>query len=209
MRWKTTSDNSRRSLRNDDRGISWTLDALAMGAIMIGALVIAMQAAPTQADQSIVQDYSQAQLQQDGNDILTAASATGDLKNTTLYWDDSESTWVDAGGQSTYISPPLGHPMDRELRQIFQQDGISYNVEVQYQTVSGAYEDERIVYQGTPGQHAVVVSSHLISIQDDTSLAGPDAGTTVSESSSFYAPDAFPASSKYNELRVYIVLWRS
>jgi hypothetical protein len=180
-----------------------------MGVVMLMAVLIAIQAAPTQGSEALAQNYNEAQLKQDAQDVLSAAGETGRLKDATLYWDDAEGTWVDAGGDQTYVSPPSGHPMERVLKDMVQRDGISYNMVIEYRTVSGSYEDRPVVYQGTPGANGVAVASSTIQLQDDTNLVGPDSSETVSSSSSFYAPDAYPAAQKYNVLRVYIVLWRS
>jgi hypothetical protein len=206
---RETDSTDDRASQGRDRGITWTLDALAMGAIMIAAVLVAIQAAPIQETEAAAESFDEAQLRQDGRDILTAARETGRLRDAVLYWDDSAGTWAQAGGEQTYVTPPAGHPMKRLLRDLVQDDGISYNVEVQYRTVSGDYEDRLIVYQGTPGADAVVVESGSIQLQDDTNLVGPDSGETVSSSSSYFAPDAYPPSQKYNVLRVNIVLWRS
>lgn len=206
---RSRTDDSRRRFAADDRGITWTLDAIAMGAVMMVALMVAIQAAPAQNSEAVAENYNEAQLKQDGQDVLSSAHATGRLKDSTLYWDDSAGTWVDAGSDPSYVTPPVGHPMERLLKDVIQRDGISYNVEIQYRTVSGSYEDRSVVYQGTPGADAVAVASSTIQLQDDTNLVGPDSDETVSSSSSFYAPDAYPTAQKYNVLRVYIVLWRS
>jgi len=84
---------------------------------------------------------------------------------------------------------------------------MAYNIAVIYQTEDGSTKTKRVYYQGTPGAHAVS-AQHTIVLNDDTHLTGPDSSLTVSESSTFYAPDAFPESSKYNLLQVRIIVWK-
>lgn len=196
-----------RRLSRDDRGQAWTFDALLMLALMVGGVIYAMQLLPAHETRAVTDDFVEAQLQQDANDLLAIASETGALRNATLYWDDSEGQWVDARADGVYTRVPPDHPLSNGLTAVFDSNAIAYNIDVVYQTSSGDSQRIRMVYQGTPGAHGVSVASTVILYDDDYLINQGDTGT-IKQSSNFYAPDIFPESSKYNVIRVQIVAWR-
>jgi hypothetical protein len=193
--------------QRDNRGLYYTLDAMLFAGLLIVAVVLAINAAPTQGSQDVAADRAEAQLQTNAQDVLAVANSTGRLKETTLYWDDSAGRWVDSGSSERYFKPPSDHPLETPLSKIFEQENIAYNIAVIYQTEDGSTETKRLYYQGTPGAHAVSAQYTTV-LNDDTHLRGPDSDRTVSESSTFYAPDAFPESSKYNILQVRMIVWK-
>lgn len=198
---------SREDFREDNRGLYFTLDALIFAAILVAALGFAIASAPTQQTQSVAEDMAEAQLQTDAQDVLAVANGTGTLTDATVYWDDSAGRWAGSDSSGVYFRPPDGHPLETPLSQVFERNNIAYNIVIIYQTADGTTKTERVYYQGTPGAHAVSATNTVV-LKDNTFLTGPDSDTTVSESSSFYAPDAFPESSKYNILQTRIIAWK-
>jgi hypothetical protein len=189
------------------RGSALTLDAFLAAGLLLAGLAVAISAAPAQQRQVAAADMAEAQLQTDVQDILSVANSTGALEKTTTYWDDSAGQWVDSGSSGRYFKPPDGHPLETPLTNVLRRNNIAYNVAIIYQTPEGGTSTKRAFYQGTPGSHAVS-AAYTVVLKDSTHLTGPDNSMTVNESSTFYAPDAFPDSSKYNIVQVRIIAWR-
>lgn len=193
--------------RESDRGQAWTFDALLMLALMVGGIIYATQLLPVHDSRTVANDFVEAQLEQDASDLLAVATATGDLPNATVYWNDSAGHWVDADPSGMYTRVPPGHPLEEPLTSVFDRNAIGYNVEVIYQTEAGESAVHRMVYQGTPGAHGISVSTSVV-VYDDTHLTNQDGSTTLENTTNFYAPDIFPESRKYNVLHVRIIAWK-
>lgn len=193
--------------RGSDRGQAWTFDALLMLALMVGGIVYATQLLPVTDSRVVANDFAEAQLEQDSSDLLAVAAATSDLLNATVYWNDSTGRWVDANPSGMYTRVPPGHPLEEPFASVFDRRAVGYNVEVEYQTTDGESAVQRMVYQGTPGAHGVSVSTSVV-IYDDTHLMNQGSNEIVADATSFYAPDIFPESRKYNVLQVRIVAWK-
>jgi hypothetical protein len=187
----------------DTRAVFHTLDAIATVAILIAALVAAYQLVGASGGGQ-VDSVSNQQQQVRAADALEASESTGALKNATLYWDDSAGAW--ANGDSYYTEFPSGHPLQPAFSAFFSGTGVKYGITIQYLKADEGTENQRLFYQGTPGPAAVVAETTL-RLNDTDELVGPSSGTTLENSSSFYAPDAFPDQSQYNLVTVQIVLW--
>ena len=196
------------SPNSDDRGQALTLDAIIMAAALIFGLVTAAQIMVGNTTTTVADDLTEQQVQQDASDLLEVSNATGDLKSAITYWDDSAGRWVDSGSKGFYTTSPGGHPLEVPLKDVFGENDISYNIDVVYQNPDGTSDTYRMYYQGTPGAHAVSASFTTI-VYDDTNLSGPDSSETLSSSSTYFAPDAFPYSQKYNILEVRIIAWKA
>lgn len=193
--------------KDSDRGQAWTFDALLMLALMVGGIIYATQLLPTHDNRAVAEDLVEAQLEQDVSDLLAVATATGDLRSATVYWDDTNGRWVDSGSAGVYTRAPPGHPLDIPLSSIFDTNAIGYNIEIVYQTVDGESDVHRMYYQGTPGAHGISVSSTIV-LYDDTSLSSPSSQVPLVDTSNFYAPDVFQDSPKYNVIQVRIIAWK-
>jgi hypothetical protein len=187
----------------DNRGIAFTVDAILTALLLFSAVAYAAAQMPANPDQEVQDATAKSQLQQDVTDTLSVAHDRGDLNASTLYWDDDEANWQNVGGDSTYVQPPPGHPLEIPLNSFYTERGVGFNINVIYQRADGTSGTERMFYQGTPGPNAVVASQTVI-IEDDDKL--PD-GTEVQNASSYFAPDALPTNDRYNVFRIQIVMW--
>jgi len=191
------------SLFDDNRGIAFTIEAVLTSLLLLSAVAFAATQLPENPGEKASDQAAKTQLQQDSTDMLAVARDRGDLKDAGLYWDDSDGNWEDASGSDPYVQPPNGHPLELPLESFYTTEGVGLNINVIYQNPDGTTGTKRMFYQGTPGPGAVVASQTVI-IQDDDQLAD---GTEVQNSVSFYAPDAFPNTNRYNTLRIQLVIW--
>jgi hypothetical protein len=197
------------SLHHDQRGQQLTLSALLAGLILLSSLVTAMTLTPATGTREAAADLNQRQLQQDVQDILQIAQTRGTLKDTVTYWDTSDGDWANnPTGSSYYVQAPSGHPMHDALSNVLVENGYGYYITLVYKKSGGGTEMKRHLYQGAPGNHAVVAETKVV-LQDSDNLHGPDSSETVSSASNFYAPDAFSGSTKYNVIRVRLIAWNA
>lgn len=193
--------------REPDRGQIWTLDALLMVALMVGGMVFALQLFPIGDSQAVEADLVEAQLEQDLTDLLAVATASNDLLYSTVYWNSSGEHWIDGDEPGPYTRVPSDHPLYEPLTMVFDRTGVGYNIDIVYGTASGELAVTRMVYQGTPGRHGVATSASVV-LYDDMNLTKVNGNSKRIGSGSFYAPDIFPESRKYNVLRVRILAWK-
>jgi hypothetical protein len=189
---------------NSDRSIMYTLDGVFMALVLMSGLLVAMSHAPDGGD--FDRQLSEMQQESDAQDLIAISAEKGSLKDATLYWDDSAGEWVNANSRGEYVTVSSSHPLS-EILSILEDRGFAYGIIVEYLSPSGALNQIEMVNQGTPGSRAVSVSQ-TVTLQDDTNLYGPDSSMTVSDSSSFFAPDAFSGPT-YNILTVHLVVWRT
>lgn len=194
------------ALHTDDRGIYHTLSAIGFLVAIVAGIVVSIQAVPLDEKRATAADFEEAQVSEKARDVFAVANATGDLQQSVVYWNDSAGQWIESGSSGYYTHPPSGNPLETPLQRLLRNDGIGYIIDVRYQAGNGTTSRERMVYQGTPGTHAVT-ATHSVLLYDDTELASDD--TTLSEAESFYAPDVFPDSPKYNVVQVRIIAWKS
>lgn len=197
----------RRIHRGSDRGQAWTFDALLMLALMVAGVVYAMQVVPIQEYRSVADDLAEAQLEQDVTDLLAVATASTDLLDATVYWNETGGHWVGVERAGPYTRVPTGHPLEVPLAMVFDRTAVGYNIDVVYQTDSGDSVVEPMVYQGTPGAHGVVGSASVV-LYDDSYLTKVSDSIKIRNLATFYAPDVFPESRKYNVITVRITAWK-
>jgi hypothetical protein len=189
-----------------DRAVSFTIDALFMTLFLVGGLLLAFQFAPN-PNAETESELAEMRFESEITDLVAIESERGNLEDALLYWDDSAGTWANAGGDDYYTTVGSGHPLT-EMTSTLDGRGMNYGITVEYLDDSGATFQEELINQGAPGSEATVASQSFV-LEDSTPLVGPDSGKTVKQSSSFYAPDAFPESDTYNIITVYVVVWQN
>jgi hypothetical protein len=191
-------------LSHSQRGIMYTIDALFTGLILLASLAVAYNVAPT--DGVAQENIDQQQLDHEFESLYDIAVEKGDLLNATLYWDDSNGEWVNAGFNDHYVSPPASHPLTPYLERL-EERGYAYRIVVEYLDGSGDTQQQAFATQGTPTSDAIS-QTRVVRLRDDYNLTGPSSGTEIQDASTYFAPDAFSSSNQYNILRVKILLWR-
>lgn len=180
-----------------------TVDAIVMALILFASLGVAYSIAPSGGD--VDERMAEQQLESDGEDLIEISAQNGTLEDSILYWDDSAGKWLNSGSNGEYVVPPDDHPLNTTIS-ILENRGLSYGITVEYVGSSGQTEQTRMVHQGAPNADPVVISE-TITIQNEDNLVGPDSDTTVENSSSFYAPNAFD-SSTYNIITIRVLIWK-
>lgn len=188
-----------------DRSMAYTMDAVLFSLVLLAGLSLAFVQI-SDGGEDISDQLSEQQLESDLESLVEIGQTSGALQRSTVYWDDSEGTWVGLSSKNSYSGIPNSHPLDGTFMPL-ERRNIEIGLTVEYVTSSGFTNQIRSVHPGSPSAQAVVHSETVV-IKDDTNLAGPDSSMTVSDSSSFFAPDAYPNSDTYNTLTVYVIVWQ-
>lgn len=191
-------------LTQRQRAIMYTIDGLLMSLVLLTGLVVAYQIAPSQA--ALEEDIDEQRLQTEFESLYDIAAAENNLKNATLYWDDSAGEWVGSNYDSHYTTPPPGHPLSSILSEL-EERGYAYSLQIEYLNSKGVSEQHTYFEQGTPTSDAIVLSE-TVGIQNNDSFVGPSSDTTPHESSTYFAPDAFKNSQRYNIFQIRLIVWR-
>lgn len=219
------------------RGQAFTLEAIVGGFVLVAALVFAVQVtAVTPLSASTSNQFIETQQAGTARGVLSAAgeeSGVRDsaLKRAVLFWGDEDSDGnrefhCANSGRAYFTGDPdlstcnlaLGDPFsDRippnELGSKFglaYSDGVAYNIVLSFRTTSGDIKTQRLVFQGSPSDNAVQVTS-LVTLYNNDELytsEGVRSGTDIdSGAAAFYAPDAH-GSGLYNVIKVEVTVWR-
>lgn len=193
---------------DDSRGQVFTLAAVIAALILMAGLLYAMSITPASGERETIDDLNKEQDHDLVADFLNVGMETGKISEAVLYWDRSEGDWVSAPSSGYYARTPSAHPLHAPLERLFVDEGVAFNIAVEYQTPSGDTDLQRMVYQGTPGPGAVYATSTIV-LYDDDNLHGPDDSHTLENTPSYFAEDANPNSNRYNTIRVRIIAWRT
>ena len=207
--------------RRDDRAVKWTLQSYLFVVVLLGAVVVAAGTVPTDGAQRISGDHQHRQI---AADVLSTADGSGQLRAGLLYYNASERRWIGADtpptpGRYTALDRHPDHPLAPAVAAGLDRRGLAYNLVVEYRTDDGGRARDRVVYQGPPGGRAVtvtrsvVVTDGMVPAAAPTSPDGDDCtlgeltGAPGCRSGAYVAPDAAPASDRYNVLDVRLTVW--
>jgi len=209
------------SARSTDRGQAFTLEGVLGATFLVIAMLVALQTTViTPTTGGAVDDDTRNELRQKANDILvvTAFQEQEDLSWYVRYWNPNTRTFYGADrpevGYGTRGPPGSLGAM---LGDTFTDAGRHYNIILRYRGNESPDSSgvQRMVYQGPPGEHAVV-ASHMVTLYDSQTLAGPRAtsrelqsyDTNASDNDDSYSPVPDVADGPvYNVVEVRLVVW--
>jgi len=196
----------RRTTRTGDRGQAHTLEAFTAALLLVGSVVFALQVtAVTPLTASTSSQHIENQQVQVARGMLDSAAENSSLRAALLDWNDSAGAFVNASDRGYYVGgDQANNTFGSMLDRTFLDRGIAVNVNVLYVTTGGDLRSRRMVYLGTPSDHAVTASRPVTLYDDDELDGGP---TTLNDSSSYFVPDTAEGS-VYNVARVEVTVWR-
>ena len=216
----------RRTAATSERGQAYTLEGFVGAFIVLTALLFAIQSVvltPTTA--GTVDQKVKSQLQVQAHDTLAIAGDRGELKDLTLYWNNTSDAFAHSYGKADGYGrnppcvsndKPLCEQFGRQLNDTFTSHGFVYNLYLDFQTkgTGGKYltNTTTVVYQGVPSSNAVT-TTYTIVIYDDMTLTSPapaNAGGRpigVLSDNEFYAPDVEKPGPVYDVVEVRLVVW--
>ena len=195
------------------RGQAHTLEAIVGALLLLTSIGFALQMTiVTPLSASTSSQHIENQLRSVSSGVLASASETGALKDAVLYWNDTTGGFHDTTGLGYYTNAPPDNAFGDMLNRSFDQQGITYNVNVEYQTRADRTTERRMIYRGKPSEHAVVATRTVTINHEDRLLAsdGTPQNHTVSNSTRFFVPDARAGGtgSVYNVVRIEVIVWR-
>ncbi len=197
-----------------DRGQAHTLEAIVAALLLLAGLGFSLQmTAVTPLSASTSNQHLENQLQSTAEGVLASSAESGDLAEAVRYWNESSDQFHGADNDGYYTTNLEENNFTRALERTYGPRNVAYNVYVTYHTSDGDTERQRVIFQGEPSDHAVSASRTVTVVDDDPLIDadGTATSTTVTDSDSFYAPDAGNGTEQralYNHVRVEVVAWR-
>lgn len=180
-----------------------TLEAVTSALLLLVAVGFALQmTAVTPLSASTSSQHLENQLQKSSEGVLGSTADNGSLKDTVLEWNETEQRFVGADSVSYYRGSPPDNEFGDALQRAYTNRNVAYNVIVHYHTVDGTVDQQVLIDQGDPSDHAVS-ASRTLTLRDSDTLSD---GTPLS-AAEFYAPD-IDDGPMYNMVRVEVVAWR-
>lgn len=195
-----------------DRAQAHTLEGVIAGILLLSSLTFALQVtAVTPLSASTSSQHIENQQQSIAEGVLTVTAENGDLKDAVLFWNDTSQQFHDAS-RGFYVNGPPPNEFGETLSMAYGGRGIAYNVYVSYQTTTGNWVDQPMLYRGRPSDNAVS-ASRTVTLYESDCLVDENAeptGNCLSDSNvadNFYANDV-SGSGVFNVVRVEVVVWR-
>lgn len=206
-----------------DRGQAHTLEGIVAAILLLSSLTFALQVtAVTPLSASTSSQHIENQMQSVADGVLAISAEDEYLKDAVLFWGDEDGDDVFSfhGAPGVYyVNGPPENEFGEALSMAYGGRAIAYNVYVSYQTETGSWVTQRMVYRGRPSDNAIS-SSRTVTLYDSDCMVGPSNETDATrclddtETSTddwtrddFYAPDV-SSSGLYNVVRVEVVAWR-
>ncbi len=195
------------------RGQAHTLEAVVGALLLLASIAFALQMTiVTPLSASTSSQHIENQLRSVSSGVLASSAATGSLTDAVRYWNDTSGGFHGTTALGYYTNAPPDNAFGDVLNRSLDQQGIAYNVNVQYQTKKGTTAETRMIYRGEPSGHAVTTTRTITLHHDDRLLAsdGTRQSLTVANATRFFVPDARGggSGSVYNVVRIEVVAWR-
>jgi hypothetical protein len=196
----------RRQTRPDERAQAHTLEAFTAALLLVGSVVFALQVtAVTPLTASTSSQHIENQQVQVARGVLDSAAENGSLRAALLDWNDTAGAFVNASEEGYYVREgQANNTFGAMFGRVFLERGIAANVNVRYLTADGDLRSRRMVYLGSPSDHAASVS-RSVTLYDDDELDGGQ--TTLNDSTSYFVPGRGEGD-VYSVVRVEVIVWQ-
>jgi hypothetical protein len=201
-----------------DRGQAFTLEGFVAAAVVLTAVLFALQAVVAPPDSGTADRSGSLRIQ--AEDILRtqASDDDGDLTSVVRYWDPLRRTYYGAQDRTVgYGNETLPTALfDGSFERTFSVRGLSYNIVfVYHQRGNASMGKEPLLYQGRPSAGAVT-ARHTVTLYDTMRLTAPGAGprqlqqydtNASNESTGFYPIPDVDDGPIYNVVEVRVTVW--
>lgn len=198
--------------RDGDRAQGHTLEAVAAAFLLVASVGFALQmTAVTPLSASTSSQHLENQLRFTASGVLASAEESGGLSEAVRYWNDSDARFWHAPDGGYYTNNPPNNTLGNSFNRTFDERNVAYNVVLVYESNAGVTREKRLIHRGEPTDHAIR-TSRTVTIMDNDPLIDED-GTanetvSVSDSDTYFLPDAAPGRPVRNVVRVEVVAWR-
>jgi hypothetical protein len=188
------------------------LEAVVASAVVLGALLFALQVAGVTALTASTSNQQVADQQEAvAAGALDAAVAADSVGPTLRYWDEDAGRFhgvpTDVDRAFYTVGPPTA--FGSLLNETLDDRNVAFNVNLRWVATDGSVGRTRLVRAGRPSDDASR-ATRTVALYDDDRLLSADGtpSNTSLANASFYAPDRYPDSPVYNVVRVEVVVWR-
>jgi len=169
---------AQRAKHSDERGITYTIEAV-LGLAILASIIVAIGTGLLIAvdDDELAQKAMEEQLEREGTVALEKAESHGAIKQTILSWDEGEDEWA-APGTDTENGELVSLPANTfgtELNRLIDERDVVVNVHLYPTGVTGAHNPEDplasgtvsreepipLYTSGTPGDQTVTVTATI------------------------------------------------
>jgi hypothetical protein len=205
-----------------DRGQAHTLEGVVAAILLLSSLTFALQVtAVTPLSASTSSQHIENQMQSVADGVLAVSAEDDYLKEAVLFWgEDPDGEFGFHGAPGVYYTNgPPDNEFGEALSMAYGGRAIAYNVYVSYQSGTGSWVTQRMVYRGRPSDNAIS-ASRTVTLYDSDCMLNADETTDESRcldddspgdgwgKSDFYASELPDSDGLYNVVRVEVVAWR-
>lgn len=195
----------------DARGQVFTLEGFIAALLVLSSVIFVLSVtAATPLSASTSNQHLETQQGAITASMLDAAAANDSLRPAILHWNDSNGTFHGASEQGYYTTCAFDTAFGQLLKTTLENNSIACNVNVRYVTPTGELRTQRMVYVGEPTDNAVRATA-TVTLYDDDRIRNPDGTTStvsVSNTSTYFVPDAATNETLFNVVEVEVVAWR-
>lgn len=198
-------------VRHDQRAQVFTLEGFVAALLILSSILFVLNVtAVTPLSASASSQHVENQQGATVASLLDTADANDSIKPTLLAWDDTNGGFHNASANGYYLTCGFDTAFGTLLTQTFEANGIACNVNLRYVTSSGVIRAERLAYVGESTDSAVRATTFVTLYDDDVlrTANGTATNVTLTNASTFYAPDAAPNDRLYNVIEVEVIVWR-
>lgn len=197
---------------SSSRGQAHTVEAiLATLLILVGVLFAVQTTAVTPFSSTTEDKHLETQQRNSISNIATITHENGEMKETVLYWNTSNSSYQNSGENTAYYTDPtVNTPLLRELAAA-TSDQIVYNIDVRYYNKTGSaisVQTQRLLYVGSPSNNAITIREPLTLHDTDQLTTGTEPELQNTASDEFYMDSVNSTTAMYNYAEVEITAWR-
>lgn len=204
-------------LSDRKRGQIHTVEAVAAAILILTGVVFAQAiTAVTPMTASTASQHAENQQGELAIGFTTITNSDETLKNTILYWDNTDERFHDSQGETIYYTINTPNSEFGDLAQShFIDRGLGLHVTLEYYRDDGTGELEQVSVPymdfGTASNHAYTATT-IVTLYDSDPLINEDGTensvTLEDGSSTHFMNDADPDSEIYNIVEVNITIWR-
>ena len=195
---------------NDHRGQAHTLEALIATTVLVTAVLFALNAVVvTPTASGTIDPDTQSDLRGQFEDALGAAEDTGALTHMVLYVDNASGQfagdWTSRSGYQTWPDARFTR-VNRTLDAIAAEEGLRYNLAVQWEDEQSVEHRRWLTYDGSPSDEAVIATETVV-LTDDMRLRAPDGDHPRLDETSQHPVDDVGDGPVYNVVEIRVIAW--
>lgn len=200
-----------------NRGQAHTTEAVVASVLIILTLLFALQTTTVTPFSSTTTDkHLENQERETVGNAIEIAHSNGDLKQTLLNWNGSDTTNEEPGfagrenpnESSYYTSMNADTAFINQLSKNIDTTQTAYNIDLTYYNSTNETETQRILRTGSPSDNVIAVRKPVVLHDTDTLTTDQSKELIDATGDQFYIDDLNSSTATYNYVEVEVVVWR-